>query len=584
MTSKSGGFAELLRYLRETARIVSPYWTSDKKASAWIFLAITVCVNFTGVLIAAKLSFYYADMMDALSGRQVSDFYRLGLTYLGILGIMLIAVVVQTHASNMLTIGWRWWLTNRFLDDYLGGRLYNQLELKDYGIDNPDQRLSMDIGALCEETLSIGLDFLTNFTRVFTFGAILWTVSGPLKFTALGVPIVIPGYMLWVSVVYSALVTWALHALLRPMTRLEFERQGVEADFRFRLVRVRDNAESIALIGGEAREKAALDGLFNAIYGNWVDLLRYKRRATAFQGGVGQLTPIFPLVAGMPGYLAGNVTFGGLLQLGGAFSNVTTSLEWFVNRYQLLAQWKARVDRVLTFESALKVAELEQAASGFRYSSRSGKNLDIDDLVVTLPNGETLLNAVNLNIERGDRVLVSGTSGAGKSTLFRAISGLWVWGEGHVSVPDGPVMFVPQKPYLPTASFRDAACYPRDSAQFTDAEIQEVMRACRLEIFCDRLDETENWSRLLSGGEQQRVAFVRAVLARPDWLFLDEATSALDRETEMALFGALKHFLPDTTLVSISHHASPANDQQLFGKQLLLDSDSKSVTLVPYAR
>ena len=572
------GVTSLKTYFIELFKLTAPFWTSEKKRQAWALLILTVGLEFFTVSVGAYLSYIYADAFDGLTNRNMPAFYSAGAKYLAVLAGMLTVVVLQIHVQKVLIIIWRWWLTQNLLGKYFAERTYNQIELKDYGVDNPDQRISMDVASLCEDTLTIGLNFLSNFARVFAFGAVLWTVSGSLEFALFDIDVVIPGYMLWIAIIYAIVMTWGMHLLIKPMTQLQFERQGVEADFRYQLIRTRENAESIALIGGEKRELKVLDIFFDAIHGNWMRLLKYQRRMTAYQAGLSQLSLFFPILAGLPGYLAGAVTFGGLMQLSQAFTTVASSLQWFATSYGLLAEWKAKVDRVLTFNDALDDVAVDQRASEFFYKTLQEPNsINVADLTIKLPDGRALYEGADLKIEKGKNVLVSGPSGAGKSTLFRALSGLWVWGRGEVSLPPGATLFVPQKPYLPTGSLRAAVCYPADPSRYGDDKIIEAMRHCQLGDFTLRLDETDNWSRVLSGGEQQRVGLARIFLERPDWLFLDESTSALDAKSEAAIFKAFKEHLPETTIISISHHTQQTD---LFDKTLKLDPKEKSFSIV----
>ena len=567
----------IVKYLAETFRLVYPFWTSRQRGKAWFLLTCTLGLNFGTVAISARMSFEYADIMDSLASKHINEFTSAGLLYVGLVWLFILATIISIHVRNMLVIHWRKWLTDLFVGTYFRDRLFNQIELKNYGVDNPDQRLSMDIFNLCDETLIIFLDFLSNLARLGTFSAILWAVSGPLNFTLLSMEIHIPGYMFWVVLVYSIVVTWFTHAINSPMTRLEFQRQAAEANFRFRLLRVRENAESIALIGGERQETEALRGLFANIWTNWVELLKYKRRLFGIQALLGQMSLVFPIVTGMPAYLAGNTTFGGLMQIGQAFNSVSVALNWFVNSYTLLAQWKSSVDRVLSLQAALREAKRDLRESGFLIASNGGDEAAMTGLDIDLPDGRPLLRNVNITIRKGENTIVTGTSGCGKSTLFRTISGLWVWGGGSINLPRGSVIFVPQRPYLPSATLKAVLCYPMAPDEYPDTEITAAMGACRLSGFANRLGEFANWSRVLSGGEQQRVAFVRALLAKPDWLFLDEATAALDPDTETALYEALKTQLPDTTIINIAHRSSL---RQHHARQLRLHAETQSVSVV----
>ena len=565
-----------LEFSRDLLRLISPYWRSEQKVKAWAMLLTVLAVIVVGLGIAIKLSYASADMMDAIAERDLDEFYSIGIYVLGLIVAIVILGAVSVIVKGMLKIHWRRWLTEYFLDQYFEGYLYNQLELKDYQIDNPDQRLSSDIFNLCEQTLDLGTGLFRQIILLFSFSAVLWQVAGPLEFTVGTLDVYIPGYMFWVAIIYSVVMTTVTHWIGRPLTKLEFKKLAAEADFRFNLTRIRENSESIALIGGEAREKESIWRRFAVIRENWFALLKYHCRLIAFQDVLERFTQVFPLLAGMASYLQGHTTLGGLLQLQTAFRQVTGALEWFASRYQLLTVWKASVDRILTFEQALSQARQEREQANFHVVLSTQQDIKINHLLLRLPDGSSLLEDAAVELKKGKNTLVTGTSGAGKSTLFRAISRLWVWGKGELTLPESPIMFVPQRPYLPNTSLKEVLCYPAAVDDFSDETVASLMEICCLGSFVTRLDEVNNWSRVLSGGEQQRVGFIRALLAKPDWLFLDEATAALDPDTEKTLYCALSTHLPETTVVSIAHRASL---RQYHDQQLVLNPQTKSMLL-----
>ena len=578
MTQPMLNTGSIAQYVRDTFRLIRPFWLSGEKLVAWSLLLAVIASILVSVGVSAKLSFVFAEMMDGLNDRDMGVFKTAGLWYLGWVALGIVITLARVIFGRTLTIIWRRWLTGRFINKYLANRLYNQMELKDYGIDNPDQRMSEDMEVLCDKSLGLILGMFHNLANIVTFAAVMWAVSGALDFSWRGQDFSIPGYMMWLSVSYAIFVTWLVHKVAGSMTGLEFRRRGVEANFRFSLTRIRENAESIALIGGETRERASLGQCFSEIWKNWVELLKVRRNLNAVQSLTNQLMTLLPLVAAMPGYFAGTITFGGLLQLQGAFITLTRSLEWFANYYQKLAEWKSSVDRILTLEVALDTADKEHRNSAYSTEYSDQEYVAVQDLVMCLPNGKELLNNTEFVLHKGLNTIVTGTSGVGKSTLFRAISGLWVWGQGRINLPSASVMFVPQRPYLPEGTLKEALCYPHLPDDYSDEEILDIMQLCCFGKFSDRLSDTDNWSRTLSGGEQQRIGFIRALLAKPEWLFLDEATSALDTATEKALYMALAERLPDTTVVSIAHRESL---RQFHSQHLRLDSGSEGISLMP---
>ncbi len=521
-------------------------------------------------------------MMDALKEKDVDSFSNTGLVYLGFVLIVVFFNMTEIQVRGYLIVNWRRWLTGKLVARYMNGKLYNQMELKDYQCDNPDQRISLRMvdssTDLCDETLELGVSFIKNFARLWAFGVALWVASGTLEFSISDIDVRIPGYMFWASMLYAGFVTWAVHKVGHPLTRLINRQLEVEADFRFQMIRIREYAESIALIQGAENEERRMRNLFSAVWQNFMQQLRYKVPLIGVQAFMGRMTNIFPTLMSIPGYITGTITFGEIFQINAAFAAVTMVLEWFALSYQKLVTWKASVDRVLLLESTLDLAADESGASGFRTRSGESSNLQVSDLDIYLPDGRSLLEDANFEIVKGRNTLVTGKSGSGKSTLFRALSGLWVWGKGDIARPDGEIMFLPQKIYLPVGTLRAAVGYPDESTTYDDARIAEVLRQCRLGHLVARLDEEDNWSRVLSGGEQQRVGFARALLGRPDWLFLDEATAALDPDTEAVLYRALETELPDTTVISIAHRESL---RRYHDQQLTLDPESGTASMVP---
>ena len=402
--------------------------------------------------------------------------------------------------------------------------------------------------------LFLAIDLLSNVVSLVSFIAILWSLSGPL--TVLGVAI--PGYMVWVALLYAVLGTVATHFVGRPLALLNFRKQRVEADFRYSLVRLRENTEGVALYGGESEEKRGLMERFEALALNWWQLMRRYKFLTALTAGYGQVASVFPIVVAAPRYFAGLVPLGALTQTAGAFGQVQGAMSWFVDSYADIAAWRATVERLATFHRAI-VAARAASAEGVHLGPGSADGYELRGATLSLPNGEALLRDADLSLHPGQSVVITGRSGSGKSTLFRALAGIWPFGRGEVRRTAGRAMFLPQRPYLPLGTLRHVVTYPAAADAHPDAAVREVLTAVGLGTLAARLDEEENWGQRLSGGEQQRLALARALLARPDWLFLDEATASLDPEAEASLYRLLQQRLPATTIVSIAHRPAVAS-------------------------
>jgi vitamin B12/bleomycin/antimicrobial peptide transport system ATP-binding/permease protein len=551
--------AKLKNFIRDLWALLRPYWTSEERRSAWLLLIANIVLTLAMVYMTVLFNQWYNLFYNTLQDKAQDEFFRQIGRFCLLATIFIVIAVYRIYLNQMLQIRWRRWLTERYLRDWLADRNYYRMQLKGNDTDNPDQRIAEDFRLFVDESLSLGLGFLNAAVTLGSFIGILWSLSGPLEIPLGGATYVIYGYMVWVAIGYAIVGTWLTHKIGKPLIPLNFNQQRYEADFRFNLVRFRENTEGVALYRGEEDELRGFRTRFTAVVNNWWAIMKRQKLLTFFTVGYNQAAVVFPFVVGAPRYFSGAIQLGGLVQISNAFGQVQGALSWFIGAYTDFAGWKATVDRLSGFRKAIfSTQEESRAGTGPAVAADPA----IDDLVLRnlelgLPTGRVLVSGINARIKPGERVLIKGPSGSGKSTLFRAIAGIWPFGTGQVRLPRGfRALFLPQRPYFPIGTLRQVVSYPAAAESFNDGQLRDALVAAGLANFVERLDEQENWAQQLSGGEQQRVAIARALLHKPAWLFLDEATSALDEPSQERVYELLTESLNDATIISIAHRAA----------------------------
>ncbi|HEX2942964.1 MAG TPA: ABC transporter ATP-binding protein/permease [Rhodopila sp.] len=562
-------------FLKDAWRLTRPYFvSSEERWSARGLLLAIITMELTLVGLSVVLSFWRREFYNALQDKQWRSFLELLFLYrktpsgwmpgfCEVAAVHIVLAVYSVYLNQLLQIRWRRWLTRQFLNEWLADRAYYRISLTvdraAVGTDNPDQRVAEDLRDFCDQTLTLSLGLMSNLVSLFSFVGILWGLSGAVE--AFGIPI--PGYMVWVALAYAVVGTWLTHLVGRPLAILSFRQQRVEADFRYALVRIRENMESIALFRGEQEEYATLRDRFAQVIANWRQIMTRTKLLNSLVVGYDQIAVIFPIVVAAPRYFAGTMQLGGLMQTVGSFASVQGSMSWFVSAYAQLATWRAIVERLATFHRAIVHARAA-AGEGFAVAGVPDGDVRLQDVTMSLPDGTKLLDGADLTLTRGHSVVITGRSGTGKSTLFRVLAGIWPFGHGSVQIPE-KAFFLPQRPYIPLGTLRHVISYPNPANSFSQEAIAQALTDAGLPQLIDRIDEDDNWPMRLSGGEQQRVALARALLAKPEWIFLDEATASLDPEAETELYETLKARLPGTTLVSIAHRPTVAtfHDEKL---------------------
>jgi putative ATP-binding cassette transporter len=539
-------------------RIAAPYFRSGDKWMARGLLAAVIVMELGAVGLTVLFNRWNNTFYNALQDKNYDVFvYQLG--YFCVLASIWIPLkVYQLYLNQWLQIRWRQWMTERYLGGWLSHANHYRMQLKGDAADNPDQRIAEDTQRFVELTLSLGIGLLSSVVTLASFVVILWGLSNDAPLHLFGNDIAIPGYLVWGALIYALLGTALTHLIGRPLVGLNFQQQRYEADFRFNLVRARENAEQIALLRGEPAERTRLLSRFALVVENWLGIMSRTKRLTAFTASYSQAAVIFPYVLVAPAYFADKIQLGGMMQTASAFGSVQDSLSFFISSYRSLAEWQSVVQRLSGFEASIEnAATLSVDRNILHVKTDDRGTIDLEKLLVSLPGGAPLVSADSFSIRGNARTLVTGPSGAGKSTLFRAIAGIWPFGTGTIAIPaHARLMMLPQRPYFPIGPLAAAVVYPAAAAEFSPEQVKEVLTAVGLDRLESQLDQEAHWNQQLSLGEQQRLGLARALLHAPQYLFLDEATASLDEASEAKLYRLLQQRLPATTIVSIGHRST----------------------------
>jgi putative ATP-binding cassette transporter len=540
-------------------RISIPYFRSEDKWAGRGLLAAVIAIELSLVAIDVLVNQWQNRFYSALQNYDWASFVTEIWIFIGLASAFVALAVYQLYLNQWLQIRWRNWLTRHYLGEWLDKATHYRMQLQGDAADNPDQRITDDVKNFVDQTLSIGIGLLSSIVTLFSFVIILWGLSNAAPLHISGINFAIPGYLVWGALIYAVFGTLLTHWIGAPLVNLNFEQQRFEADFRFNLVRVRENSEQIALLNGEKAERERLLQRFGMVIGNWYGIMSRTKRITAFTASYSQAAVIFPYILVAPTYFAKQIQLGDMMQTASAFGSVQRALSFFVTTYRSIAEWRSVVARLDGFEMSVRSAadlQARQETIGIAPSD-DGQTIELEELLVKLPNGTPLVASDAFAIRARERVLVTGPSGAGKSSLFRAIAGIWPFGSGTIAVPDkARLMMLPQRPYFPVGPLGDAVIYPAEHGRFSTAQIKEAVAVVGLPQLAERLEEEGHWNRTLSLGEQQRLGLARALLHAPDYLFLDEATASLDEPSEARLYRLLHEKLPSATLVSIGHRST----------------------------
>ena len=554
--------------------IAAPYFRSDDKWMARGLLAAVIAIELAVVGVTVLFNKWNNTFYNALQERNLDVFtYQIG--YFAVLASIYIALkVYQLYLNQWLQIRWRRWMTERYLQGWLADANHYRMQLQGDAADNPDQRIAEDTQQFIERTLTLGVGLLSAVVTLASFVLILWQLSEAAPLHLFGSEVAIPGYLVWAALIYAVIGTVLTHLVGHPLVGLNYDQQRYEADFRFNLVRARENAEQIALLRGEPVERSGLNGRFQRVYDNWIAIMIRTKKLTGLTATYSQASVIFPYIMVAPAYFAGKVQLGGMMQTASAFASVQEALSFFISAYRTLAEWQACVARLAGFEAAIAHGQaLKTSAGSIAMTPASAEAITLDGVRLNLPDGKVLVGVDHASFRNGERTLFTGPSGSGKSTLFRAIAGIWPFGKGAIGIPTGAnLMMLPQRPYFPVGALQDAIAYPAPATAFGAYAIRDALTAVGLPALAGRIVEDGHWNRTLSLGEQQRLGVARALLHKPQFLFLDEATASLDEPSEAAMYRLIAARLPQTTLVSIGHR-STLNAFHQRGVRLVRDAD-----------
>jgi putative ATP-binding cassette transporter len=557
-------------------RIAAPYFRSEDKWAGCGLLAAVIAIELALVGNSVLFNQWRNRFYNALQEKSWDGFVREMIVFCVLAAVLVVLQVYSLYLNQWLQIRWRNWMTTKYLGEWLHDANHYRMQLQGDAADNPDQRITDDVKMFVDSTLYLGVGLLNAVVTLASFVIILWGLSAAAPLHVFGSDFSIPGYLVWGALIYSIFGTALTQWIGSPLVNLDFQQQRLEADFRFNLVRVRENSEQIALLRGEPAERAGLSQRFSRVVANWYGIMSRTKRLTAFTQSFGQAAVVFPVILAAPAYFADKIQLGALQQTMEAFGNVQQALSYFVDAYRRLAEWRAVVARLDGFEKAItSAATLATSAGAINIVASTGKDeIDLSQLLVRLPNGTPLVAADSFSIHNHERTLVTGPSGAGKSTLFRAIAGIWPFGSGSIAIPAGArLMMLPQRPYFPVASLQAAIVYPAEANEFSSDRVRDVLVAVGLSQLASQLEQHAHWNRMLSLGEQQRLGLARALLHAPQYLFLDEATASLDEAAEAVLYDLLEKELPATTIVSIGHRST----LQAFHQRIIVLSPSGDI-------
>lgn len=539
-----------------------PFWKTKERYKVGVYLLIALACDLINVYTTARLSDWSRDFFNSLQSRNLEEF----MTQLGILCILasvsLILFANQKFFCSKAILIWRRWLSAHYVNRWLSSKCYYR-ETGLGNLDNPDQRIAQDLQLFPALTINMIFDFIDSIGSLGVFSVILWKLSD--QYIILGYHV--PGSLLWIAIVFVIVGTYFTHLIGKPLINLEKQSQKIEADYRYGLMRIRDNAKAIGAYGGELYEEKSLSERFKHVYTVWINMYIKRRHMNYFHSGYTQLSAYVPYIVAAPQYFAGAFQMGEIMQTVQAFGGVRVALSWFIFNYSSLAEWKATVDRLIQFENAIRKSEGQK---NFIVKESDEEKLLLKDIELILPDGKKLAYIPKLEIKKGEHVALSGPSNAGKSTLLYTIKGLWGYGKGTIEKPKGKAIFLSQNPYLPIGTIAQVLTYPDEKLKLQDKDVLHALEKVKLDHLKGKIHEFNNWELILSGGEQQRLALARIWVQNPDWVYMDESLSATDIECRNEILKNIEKDFPNITIFAIHHDekVNPFYDRDLKWEEL----------------
>ncbi len=545
------------QFFRDFRTLLAPYWRSEEKWRAYgLFALIIACITIQ-VFASVALNFFYQNFFDALQNFNKGIMLHLLWQFILLVIILIIVVGYSVYLSGILSIRWRRWLTQHYLTHWLSHHTFYRMQVLHKNVDNPDQRISEDLDAFTSSTLSLFTSLLSSILTLVIFGYILWKISGSIHIPLGKQALTVPGYLLWIALICAVIGTWLTRMIGRPLPGLNYQQQQFNANFRFGMARLRETSEQVALYRGETLEKKQLGNTFADVVNNFIRLIKVQKYLMFFQFGYNSIAYFIGMVAGLPLYFEKKIQIGGLIQISQAYGEVISSLSILVTAFAGIAAWRAVIYRLTEFNHHMEAVNQLSSEATIHFKPQTNHKLTVHQLDLRLPDNTLLLKNLHLSLEPGHSLLITGSSGVGKSTLLRALAGIWPHGQGEIYLPqNAKLMFLPQKPYLPLGTLKNALIYPDDSLTISDEQLQAFLTLCGLPKLMSQLNTSANWAQELSLGEQQLIGFVRVFLQKPEWIFLDEATSALDENNESKMYQLLREQLPAATIISVGHRSS----------------------------